>query len=126
VIVLLLAPRFLRLRWIELATIIVLAAVLQALFVPGDLMPMQTVVRRLPRDRPILAPLAGTVLLLLTPTKITQIFSSRYMAMALPLLILVTDRYTWPNYWRLGRLALGAGLGLMSLTSYFSLASGHA
>jgi hypothetical protein len=160
VIVLLLAPRFLRLGWAEWAVVIV-AAVCVSFLVPGQLIPMQTVARRalpaslLPlgqrmtaigacaialafglacvrrglenrRDRVFIALLTGAGLLLLTPMKITHVFSSRYVVMALPLLVVVADRYTASNYWKVLRLALGSVLGFLSLLSYFSLASAGA
>lgn len=70
-------------------------------------------------DRRYLALLAATMLLLLTPLKITHLFSSRYAAMTLPLIVAVTYRYTSHNYWKVVRLALGGALGLASLYSYF-------
>jgi hypothetical protein len=56
-----------------------------------------------------------------TPFKIVHLFSSRYTGTAIPLLLLVTDRYNSNEsfYWRIARLLCGAFVGWYSLRSFY-------
>lgn len=64
---------------------------------------------------------ASALLICATPAKITHLFSSRYTATAIPLLLLVSNRYTEANYWKAGRMLTGSLIGFLSLWSYFWL-----
>jgi len=156
VIVVLLAPAFLRLRLVEWV-IIITTSVALSFALPTGHVPMQTVAMRflpaslLPlvergviiagvgtaitfvvacvrrvlehhQDRVFITLIIATGLLLLTPMKITHVFSTRYVAMTLPLIVLAVDRFARPNYWKVLRLSIGSVLGFLSLWSYFSLA----
>lgn len=54
-----------------------------------------------------------------TPFKIIHLFSSRYVATAVPLILLVADRYSKDTYWKAVRMAIGTVLGFFLLRSYF-------
>ncbi|WP_133177702.1 ArnT family glycosyltransferase [Chitinophaga parva] len=64
--------------------------------------------------------LASGFLLLLSCAKITHLFSSRYVAQATPFLVLGMMGFDKISYGKCVRFAIGAGLGLVSLESYFS------
>jgi hypothetical protein len=81
-----------------------------------------TVWRMLERrqDRFYLFLSAAALLVLITCIKVTAQFSSRYAVQAAPLLILILAYHGRPSVWKATRLALGAGLGSISLWSYLS------
>jgi hypothetical protein len=64
--------------------------------------------------------LSSGLLLLLSCAKITHLFSSRYVAQATPFLVFGMVGFDKISYGKCIRFAIGAGLGLLSLESYFS------
>jgi len=54
-----------------------------------------------------------------TTLKVTIQFSSRYVAQALPLFVLIAAPYTEASYFRATRIVMGSVLGLAILTSYY-------
>jgi hypothetical protein len=61
----------------------------------------------------------ATLFICFTTLKITVQFSSRYVAQALPLFILITEPYSEASYFKATRIVLGSLLGLAILTSYY-------
>jgi hypothetical protein len=59
-------------------------------------------------------------LLSITPFKIVHLFSSRYTATTLPILILLTARYSTNDRWKPLRLFLGVVAGFLILRSFFN------
>ena len=59
-------------------------------------------------------------LLALSCAKITHQFSSRYVAIGFPFLLLAAGPFRGPPRWELARLALGSALGALMLRSYFA------
>ncbi|MGB8168559.1 MAG: phospholipid carrier-dependent glycosyltransferase, partial [Chthoniobacteraceae bacterium] len=58
-------------------------------------------------------------LLCLTAMKVNLHFSSRYVATAMPWLLLASERYSEASWGKAARLVLGNALGLLMLFSYF-------
>lgn len=50
---------------------------------------------------------------------VVHLFSSRYVMMSLPFLLLALQPWLKLGRWAFGRFALGCGLGMLALTSYF-------
>jgi 4-amino-4-deoxy-L-arabinose transferase-like glycosyltransferase len=61
----------------------------------------------------------ATLFICFTTLKVTVQFSSRYVAQALPLFILITAPYTEASYFKATRIVLGSLLGVAILTSYY-------
>ena len=61
----------------------------------------------------------ASVLVLACAAKITVQFSSRYPGTAIPLLLLISDRFSRPDMLKAASMIVGIGLGFASLWSYF-------
>ncbi len=70
-------------------------------------------------DRIFLFLCCSVLLICATPAKITHLFSSRYTATAIPLIILVVNKYSQETYSKAIRMAMGNILGFSTLSSYF-------
>jgi hypothetical protein len=62
---------------------------------------------------------AALVLILSTCLKVTHMFSGRYVAPVVPLLVLVAAEGTADSYGKVARMALGCLVGLLVLATYF-------
>ncbi len=63
--------------------------------------------------------LASCLLILATSCGVTHLFSSRYVAQAAGLTVLLLVPYDRISYWKLARFAVGMLIGLLSLETYF-------
>jgi 4-amino-4-deoxy-L-arabinose transferase-like glycosyltransferase len=63
--------------------------------------------------------LAAVMLLLATNFKVTHLFSSRYVAQAAPLFVLLLLGYDKITYGKIARTVIGMVIGLLSLETYF-------
>ncbi|MBV8253774.1 MAG: hypothetical protein JO154_14290 [Chitinophaga sp.] len=63
--------------------------------------------------------LASCLLILATSCGVTHLFSSRYVAQAAALAVLLLVPYDRLNYWKLARFAVGMLIGFLSLETYF-------
>ncbi|RAJ79943.1 dolichyl-phosphate-mannose-protein mannosyltransferase [Chitinophaga dinghuensis] len=63
--------------------------------------------------------LASCLLILATSCGVTHLFSSRYVAQAAGLAVLLLVPYDRISYWKLARFAVGMLIGLLSLETYF-------
>ena len=61
----------------------------------------------------------SVILLAATAFKITHLYSSRYTAIAIPLIVLLSAEYSEDNYWKVARMIGGNLLGFFMLESYF-------
>jgi hypothetical protein len=62
---------------------------------------------------------AGVFWIALTSLAVTNNYSSRYTALALPLFVIAAEPYAPVSRWRIARLVLGATLGALSLRTYY-------
>ena len=62
---------------------------------------------------------AASILLVGTAAKVTLLFSSRYTAMAIPLLLLTAEPFSVESYAKAVRMSLGVVCGALILASYF-------
>jgi 4-amino-4-deoxy-L-arabinose transferase-like glycosyltransferase len=95
------------------------AGILLALAVLFVLSTLKNIVDRR-RDRTFLFACLCGGLICLTAMKVTVQFSSRYVATAMPWLLLSAEQYWEPGGWKTARALMGAALGLMTLASYFT------
>ena len=61
----------------------------------------------------------STILLASTAFKITHYYSTRYTAISIPLIILLSEEYSEDNFWKVARMIGGNLLGFLMLESYF-------
>jgi 4-amino-4-deoxy-L-arabinose transferase-like glycosyltransferase len=63
----------------------------------------------------------GSFAIALSALAIRDGYSSRYTAMALPFFALVADRHSQATWWKAARIAVGAAMGVVSLSAYYHM-----
>jgi hypothetical protein len=63
----------------------------------------------------------AAIILVLSTLKITHQFSSRYVAVAFPFMVLAAAPYRGTPSWEAIRIGIGSGLGFLMLRSYFTM-----
>lgn len=70
------------------------------------------------RDSFFIVSVIGASAIAITPAIATN-YSSRYTALNLPFLLLISDRYSDATIWKAARIVLGVALGALSLWTYY-------